>query len=231
MISEHNSAASTLVGAVPTMVLDLDGTLVDSVPDLTAAVNHMLVARGLAPYGEADVKGMVGDGTPKLVARAFAGRATPEDATGHADFLTYYAAHTTDITRPFPGVPETLATLSAAGWRLAVCTNKPEGPARTLLGNLGLAPFFVAVGGGDSFPFRKPDPRFLSAVLDAAGADRRYAVMVGDHPNDVNAAAGVGIRSIFAAWGYCPRESGAHATAVAERFPELATLAPRMLGL
>ena len=223
MISEHDKAA-------PTLMLDLDGTLVDSVPDLAAAINRMLAPRGLAPYSEPEIKAMVGDGTPKLVERAFAGRHTPEDATAHADFLADYALHTTDVTRPFPGVPETLARLSDSGWRLVVCTNKPEAPARTLLANLGLLGFFSTLGGGDSFPFRKPDPRFLAATLDAAGATQNRAIMVGDHPNDINGAAGIGIPSIFAAWGYSPLEAGSHATATATHFTDLADIAPRLIA-
>lgn len=224
MISEHDNA-------VPTLMLDLDGTLVDSVPDLAAAINRMLAARGLAPYSEPEIKAMVGDGTPKLVERAFAGRPAPEDSSAHADFLADYAAHTTDVTRPFPGVPETLARLSKTGWRLVVCTNKPEAPARTLLANLGLLPFFATIGGGDSYPFRKPDPRFLDATLQAAGADKKRAIMVGDHPNDVNGAAGIGIPSIFAAWGYSPLAAGSHATATATHFTDLPDIAARLIGL
>ncbi|HEY0419979.1 MAG TPA: HAD-IA family hydrolase, partial [Acetobacteraceae bacterium] len=120
-------------------------------------------------------------------------------------------------------------TLAAGGWRLAVCTNKPVGPARSLLEALGLARFFAAVGGGDSYPVRKPDPRHLLATLAEAGGDAARTLMTGDHHNDVLAAAGAGMPAIFAAWGYGPREAGHGAAAVAESFAELPGLAERIL--
>jgi phosphoglycolate phosphatase len=95
--------------------------------------------------------------------------------------------------------------LGNAGWRLAVCTNKPEAAARVLLSGLGLDRHFSALGGGDSFPMRKPDPGHLRATLAAAGAAPEQAVMIGDHANDMLAARGAGVRAIFAGWGYGPQ--------------------------
>ncbi|CAH2599428.1 Phosphoglycolate phosphatase [Rhodovastum atsumiense] len=212
-----------------TLVLDLDGTLVDSVPDLTAALNRLMATRDLPGFPEPEVMRMVGDGAGVLLQRAFAARGRSPDATALADFLADYGANAAVHTRAFPDVPETLQRLTDLGWRLAVCTNKPEAPARTLLGALGLARFFAAIGGGDSFPVRKPDPAHLLATLTAAGGTPAQAVMAGDHHNDVLAAKGLGMPAIFAAWGYGSAEVGQTANAVAARFSELPEIAARLL--
>ena len=201
-------------------VFDLDGTLLDSAPDIHAAINRVLERRGLAPYALAEVKRMIGDGTKVLVERALAGRGLGFDAACHAEFVADDAISQARLTRPFEGIAEVLAGLEAAGWRLAVCTNKPEGPARGLLDSLGLAGRFAAIGGGDSFPVRKPDPAHLHATLAAAGGDTAGAVMIGDHRNDVQAAAGAGVPCIFAAWGYGPVEM-ADGAPVAQRPADL----------
>lgn len=212
----------------PLMVFDLDGTLVDSVPDLAAAVNRLMRTRGLAPLALAQVAAMVGDGVRVLLERAFAAHGRTPDAAALADFMVDYGAHAAEETQPYPGVVVTLRAFAAQGWRMAVCTNKPEAPARTLLAALGLDGFFAAVGGGDSFPVRKPDPGHLRATIAAAGGDPAHAVMVGDHHNDVLAAAGLGMPCIFAAWGYGPAATGAHAAATATAFAELPELAGRL---
>ena len=121
-----------------------------------------------------------------------------------------------------------LHTLAREGWRLAVCTNKPEKAARTLLAALGLAALFAAVGGGDSFPVRKPDPAHLLATLQAAAGEPGHAVMAGDHANDVAAARGAGVPCIFAAWGYGPPAMAEGAAAVARDFVELTVIARRL---
>jgi len=214
----------------PLMVFDLDGTLVDSVPDLAAALNRLMASRELAPFGRAQVAGFVGDGVRVLLERAFAARGTAPDGAALADFMGDYGAHAAVETEPYPGVRDTLERFAAAGWRMAVCTNKPEAPARTLLKALDLARFFAAVGGGDSYPMRKPDPGHLRATIEAAGGLPGAAVMAGDHHNDVLSAAGLGMPSIFAAWGYGPADTGDHASATARAFPELFDLAVRLRG-
>ena len=213
-----------------TLVLDLDGTLVDSVPDLTTALNRLMAARHLPGFAEAEVVRLVGDGALALVERAFAARGQATDAAALPDFLADYGAHAAVRTRAFPGVPETLRALAGAGWTLAVCTNKPEAPARALLAALDLDGFFAAIGGGDSFPVRKPDPGHLLATLQAAGGSPARAVMAGDHHNDLLAAAGLGMPAIFAAWGYGGPEIGGQAAAVAQHFSELPAIATRLLG-
>jgi HAD superfamily hydrolase (TIGR01509 family) len=128
-------------------------------------------------------------------------RRRPDEAA-IAAFLDDLEANSAVLTRPYPGIPETLDALAVAGWGLAICTNKPIAATRALLDTLGLAPRFAVVLGGDSLPIRKPDPGHIRGVLQAAGADAAEAVMIGDHQNDLRAAADAGVRSVFAAWGY-----------------------------
>ncbi len=212
-----------------TLLLDLDGTLVDSVPDLCAALNRLLRSRATAGLSYIETAAMVGDGTEALVARAFAARGMRQDNTALDDFLRDYGAHAAVETRAYPGVATTLEALTAAGWRLAVCTNKPVAPARALLSALGLAERFCTIGGGDSFSVRKPDPGHLLATLAAAGGTIGQAVMAGDHANDVAAARGAGLPCIFAAWGYGPSAMAAGSAAIAERFDQLPAIAERLL--
>ncbi len=211
------------------LVLDLDGTLVHTVPDLAAALNRLMAARGLPLFDHPATAAMVGDGVAKLVERAFAARGVDQDGAALAEFSDDYARHAAVESGLFPGVAATLQALAAEGWRLAVCTNKPEGAARSLLDALGLSPLLAAVGGGDSFPVRKPDPAHLLATLDAAGGAPARAVMAGDHANDVQAARGAGLPCIFAAWGYGPPAMAEGAIAVADDIVAMADIARRLL--
>lgn len=213
-----------------TLILDLDGTLIDSVPDLTAALNHLMEARRLPPFTEAETARMVGDGTRRLVERAFAARDRLADDDASAEFLVEYGARVAVASRPYPGVEATLRRLFEAGWRLGVCTNKPEFLARALLEAFGLAGFFRAIGGGDSFPTRKPDPAHLLATVRAVGGCAKRAVMAGDHRNDILAATGAGLPCIFAAWGYGTTGMAEGAAAVAEEFADLPPIACRLLS-
>jgi len=211
------------------LVLDLDGTLVDSAPDLAAALNRLMAARGLAPLGLSEVTTMVGDGVRVLLQRAFAARGkTPEEADYDA-YAADYGANFAVATRPFHGALAALQLMSTQGWRFAVCTNKPEAMARDVLAATGLAPFIAAVGGGDSFPVRKPDPAHLLATLAAAGAEPAHAVMIGDHRNDILAANGAGIPGIFAAWGYGTPAMAEGAAAIAHGFAEVPAIAAGLL--
>ena len=214
---------------IRTLLLDLDGTLVHSVPDLAAALNRLMRARALAGFSHPETAAMVGDGVAKLVERAFAARSRTPDAGAVAEFSADYLLHAAVETRPYPGVADGLRGLAGEGWKLAVCTNKPEHAARTLLAALGLASLFAAIGGGDSFPVRKPDPAHLLATLRAAGGDPAHAVMAGDHANDVAAARGAGLPCIFAAWGYGPLAMAQGAAAIAGDFDELVTIVRRLV--
>lgn len=211
-------------------MLDLDGTLVDTVPDLASALNRLMAAHGLAPFSLAETAAMVGDGVAKLMEHAFAARGRVSDAAAVAAFSADYTAHVAVASKLYPGVAETLGGLAGDGWRLAVCTNKPEAAARALLAAVGLAPLFAAVGGGDSFPVRKPNPAHLLATLRAAGGEPGLAVMGGDHRNDVLAARGAGVPCVFAAWGYGSPAMAEGAVAVAHDFVELGTIARKLLA-
>lgn len=214
--------------AARTLVFDLDGTLVDTVPDLVAALNRLMAGRDLPPFTRLEVAAMVGDGAAALIQRAFAARARQPDAAALDEFLADYGANAARDSRAYPGVDATLSLLAGHGWRLAICTNKPEAHARRLLVALGLDHYFAAIGGGDSFPTRKPDPAHLLATIAAAGGTVASALLAGDHRNDVTAAAGAGIPCIFAAWGYGLPSMAEGAAAVATRFTELPDLAERL---
>jgi phosphoglycolate phosphatase len=214
----------------PIAVFDLDGTLVDSAPDIHAALDRLMAHLGLPGFTRPEVVGMIGDGVRVLVERALAARGRAFDAAALDAFSTDYTARAAEATALFAGIPEVLAGLQAAGWRLAVCTNKPAAATAALLGARGLAGRFAAVGGGDSFPVRKPDPGHVLATLAAAGGDAARAVMIGDHRNDVLAARGAGLPCIFAGWGYGPPAMAEGAAAVAARPGDLATLLPALLG-
>jgi len=201
--------------AAPLLVFDLDGTLVDSVADLADAANRLLARHGQKPLREAEVRRMVGDGVPALVRRAMAARGLEPGEDDIPAFTRDYIAHAADRSRPFDGIPEMLERARAGGWRLAVCTNKPVDAARALLAALGLGDSFDVIGGGDSFPVRKPDPRHLLSTIERAGGAPERSVMVGDHHNDVAAGNGAGVPVIFAAWGYGTEAMQAGADAVA----------------
>jgi len=212
-----------------TLLLDLDGTLVDTVPDLAAAVNRLMRSRGLPVFTQPQVAAMVGDGVAVLTARAFAARDVQPDAAAVADLTADYTANVAVASRLYPGVLPVLTALMRQGWRLAVCTNKPEKAARLLLHSVGVLPLLYAVGGGDSFAWRKPDPAHLLATLCKAGGKADAALMVGDHHNDVVAASGAGVRCIFAGWGYGPIGMAEGSAAVARTIAEVAEIANRLL--
>ncbi len=189
-----------------TIVFDLDGTLIDSAPDLAEALNRVLADNGLPPVTPPSVRRMVGEGAAAMIARGFAAAGRPvEDPPPDRlrdSFLSHYADCLDESTRPWPGAVEALEALAAAGHRLAVCTNKPEAMSRTLLDRLDLARFFRAVLGGDSLAVRKPDPRHLTATIRQAGGAATDAVMVGDSIADVDAARAAGVPVVVVTFGY-----------------------------
>jgi phosphoglycolate phosphatase len=213
---------------VRTLLLDLDGTLVDSVPDLAAALNRLMHGRGLPAFSHQQVTAMVGDGVDVLVARAFAAHGRQPDGTAVAEMSADYAAHVAVGSKLFPDVLPVLTGLVSQDWRLAVCTNKPEQSARVLLQAVELLPLLSAVGGGDSFSSRKPDPGHLLGTLARAGGSTDAAVMLGDHRNDMVAARSAGIPGIFAGWGYGPMEMAEGSAAIARDMSEAAAIANRL---
>ncbi|MCW8308136.1 HAD-IIIA family hydrolase [Acidiphilium sp. PA] len=184
------------------VVFDLDGTLIDSLPDLAAALNRSLSRYDYPPLSRSDVGPMVGDGAKVLLQKGYAARGSKPTAEDEAIFLADYEAHVTDLTEPYAGIPEALARLTAQGYQLGLCTNKPEVSARKVLAALDLDRFFPVVIGGDATPYRKPDPRHLAAVLAAMAIQTDRAIMIGDHANDMATAAGLGVATIFVDWGY-----------------------------
>jgi phosphoglycolate phosphatase len=215
------------------LVFDLDGTLVDSVPDLHAALNEMLRERGRRPLSPPQVKRMVGDGVPTLVARALAasGADAAEAATALPRFLEIYEANAADLTRPYPGVPETLTALRRRGYRTAICTNKPQRATIAVMQGLGLLPLFDGIAGGDRFPVKKPHPDHLLRLIAELGAEPRASAMIGDNENDAAAARAVGLPLVLMRYGYSrvdPESLGADA--LLDHFSELPPALER-LGL
>jgi phosphoglycolate phosphatase len=186
------------------LVFDLDGTLVDSVPDLRTALNQMLRERGHRPLSTAEVKGMVGDGVPALVARALAasGAAPVEVKAALPRFLELYETNAATLTQAYPGVPETLIALRRRGYRTAICTNKPQNATLAVLQGLDLAPLFDGVAGGDRFSVRKPDPGHLLALISELGAEREATAMIGDNENDAAAARAAAVPFVLMRYGY-----------------------------
>ncbi|WP_341912762.1 phosphoglycolate phosphatase [Ferrovibrio terrae] len=188
------------------ILFDLDGTLVDTAPDLAAATDYALDRAGRPAIGLDAVRSMVGDGARALLEKGFrASGGMPEPdlfETAFNDFLIYYGRHLASTSRPFPGVVSCLAALAERDYALAVCTNKPEGLSRSLLDQLGLSDFFGAVVGGDSLAMRKPDPGHLHGTLERLGPAFDWAAMVGDSANDVNAAKAAGLPCVVVSFGY-----------------------------
>jgi len=188
----------------PDLVFDLDGTLIDSAPDLHAALNRLMETLGRRMLDLSEVIPMIGDGVPMLVTRAL--EATGGVPGDYDDILkqyhAIYGAAVADLTAPFPGVAETLATLQQAGHRMGVCTNKPAAASHAVLEALGLARYFSAVAGGDSLPVRKPDAGHLLGILDMLGSAPARAVMIGDSHNDIQVALNAKVRSIAVSYGY-----------------------------
>jgi phosphoglycolate phosphatase len=186
------------------ILFDLDGTLVDSAADLREALNALLAEEELPPLSTDAVKGIIGDGVAKLVERALAVRGRELDRLDErvARFMELYEPNAARLTRPYPGVPETLAALRSAGMRLAVVTNKPQAATLRILEALGVGGFFQAVVGGDTLTKRKPDPAPLLHAIATLGARPGETVMVGDNHHDVAAAHAAGLPAVIVTYGY-----------------------------
>lgn len=190
----------------PLVVFDLDGTLVDTAPDLVASLNHTIAAHGLAPVGYDDLTHLVGHGARAMIERAFRLRGHPLDEAELPAmlnrFIEHYLAGMPGESRPYPGLTDALDSLREAGMMLAVCTNKMEGLARPLIEGLGLGGYFAAITGGDTFTVRKPDAGHLTGTVARAGGDIARTVMVGDSLNDLKVAVNAGVPSIGVPFGY-----------------------------
>ena len=190
----------------PTVVFDLDGTLVDTAPDLINALNFVLGREGLPAVPIKSARNMIGAGARKLIERGLEldGRqAGPADIIRLTnDFIDHYAAHIADESRPFEGVEDALDALSARGHRFAVCTNKLEWLSKLLLDRLGLSARFSAICGADTFGVSKPDPAILQQTVMRAGGQLASTVMVGDAGPDIGVARRAGVPVIGVEFGY-----------------------------
>jgi phosphoglycolate phosphatase len=188
------------------VVFDLDGTLVDTAPDLINALNFVLEREGLPPVPLHAARNMIGAGARRLIERGLEleGRsASPEDITRlTGDFIDHYAAHIADVSRPFEGLETALDDLTALGYRFAVCTNKLEWLSRLLLDQLGLSARFSAICGADTFGVSKPDPVILRQTVARAGGELSSAIMVGDAGPDIGVARRAGVPVIGVEFGY-----------------------------
>ncbi|NVN86917.1 MAG: HAD-IA family hydrolase [Rhodopseudomonas sp.] len=200
------------------VVFDLDGTLVDTAPDLINALNHILNREGMPSVPIAAARNMIGQGAKRLLERGLEldGRtfSPPDMARLTDDFIAYYADHIADESRPFDGLEATLDELSGLGYRFAVCTNKLEWLSKLLLDRLDLSSRFAAICGADTFGVAKPDPTILRQTVAKAGGVLASAVMVGDAGPDVGVARRAGIPVIGVEFGYTE-------TPIAELNPDL----------
>jgi len=226
------------------LVFDLDGTLIDSRLDLIHSVNAMLRHFQCPELDGDQIASYVGDGAPALVRRALAAEKEGEDEAFFRSaleyFLGYYRLHKLDHTTVYEGVPETLAGLANgshgvstpgagkspdSGTRrlMAVLSNKPVGPSRAIVEALGMAPFFVHVYGGNSFPTKKPDPLGLRTLLEQTGVPAEQALMIGDSSIDVLTGQNAGLWTCGVTYGFAPRS-------LEEVPPDVLVDRPRELG-
>jgi len=213
---------------------DLDGTLIDSVPDLALAVNEMLHRLGRTPFEEETIRYWVGNGAQTLVKRALLGKrdieASHVDETlfpeAHRIFLEAYGRHLCKATKPYPAVVETLRTLKAEGYRLSIITNKPSQFVEPILAELGFGNLIESYLGGDSLVSKKPDPLPLIHMCQTMDLSIEESIMVGDSKNDILAANACGMQSIGVSYGYNYGEDiqTYQPTAVIDTFEKILTL-------
>jgi phosphoglycolate phosphatase len=194
---------------VPLLVFDLDGTLVDTAPDLVDTLNVVFAREGMPPVPYEEARMMIGGGAKAMLVRGLEteGRAVTPDLLDRlfGDFLAHYADHIAARSRPFPGLIDALDVLAARGHRFAICTNKLEALSVLLLKELGLAGRFAAICGQDTFGMQKPDPEILRRTIAVAGGMPGGAVMIGDSATDIRTARAAGIPVIAVDFGYSER--------------------------
>jgi phosphoglycolate phosphatase len=226
-------AARPLDGAV--IAFDLDGTLVDTAPDLIGTVNHLLVDEGLSPLPLAEARPFIGHGARPLIQRGFqaAGQTLHPARLQQLfeRFIPHYLGRIADESRPFPGCEAALDALTDEGAKLAVCTNKPTDLSVALLEALGLASRFAAIVGPDAAGAAKPDPRHLEAAVDAAGGMMDRVILVGDSATDAGAARAARAGLILVSFGYTEIPAAdLHADELIHSFDELPAACLRLLG-
>ena len=220
---------------VPLAVFDLDGTLVDTAPDLVATLNVIFAREGLPPVAYDAARNMVGGGARSMIERGLVaeGRklATPAVDKLVKDFIEHYAAHIADQSRPFPGLETALDELETGGCRLAVCTNKLEWLAVRLLDALGLSKRFVAICGADTFGLQKPNPELLQRTIARCDGRVEQAVMIGDSISDIAMAKAAGVPVIAVDYGYTETPVGQLSPdRVISAFPDLPSVVFDLLG-
>ena len=189
-----------------TIVFDLDGTLIDTAPDLIGSVNHMLARMGLSPVEAARIRPEISFGARRMLEKALeihkVTQSEKELDRLHAEYLVHYEENIAVLSRPFPQLVDVLDRLDARGARLAVCTNKWEGLARKLLAQLQLEQRFAAITGRDTFDVFKPDPGHLLGTIERAGGIPGRAVMIGDSDTDIRTAKAARIPVVAVSFGY-----------------------------
>jgi phosphoglycolate phosphatase len=193
---------------VDALIFDLDGTLVDTAPDLWAATNHVMRRLGRRPLQVAEVRAFVGHGAKALIARGCeatgeAVKADELDSLYH-EFIAYYTAHIADASKPYPGLLTFLDKARDSGFAMAVCTNKLEGLSVRLIEALGLMPYFGAIVGPDTIGIAKPDPAPLREALRRIGREGGSGVMFGDSETDIRTAQNAGMPVVAVSFGYTP---------------------------
>jgi phosphoglycolate phosphatase len=206
-----------------TIVFDLDGTLVDTAPDLTHALNYALARQGQPPVSAETVRSLVGMGALVMIEEGLRRAGVTADLQSMlGDFLVHYEANIAAESRPFPGAIEVLDRLRDEGATLAVCTNKRESLSRRLLQALELEGYFSAIAGRDTFPVAKPDPGHLTGTIKLAGGDPSRAVMIGDSDIDVRTAKAASVPVVLVSFGYAANKvEGQAPEAVIDHFDEL----------
>ncbi len=201
------------------VIFDLDGTLIDSAPDIHAAANRLMARHGFALFTPAQTRSFIGSGVPHFIDRCLRARDKAQDADLHAqlveEFMAEYETSVT-LTEVYPGVPEALSRLASDGVLMGLCTNKPQGPARAALLHLGLSEHFPVILGGDSLPVHKPDPAPLLATVKAIG--RHDVIFVGDSEVDAETAQRAGVPFALYTEGY--RKTAVHDIAHAYAFSD-----------
>ena len=194
---------------LPLLVFDLDGTLVDTAPDLVDTLNVVFEREGMPPVPYDDARMMIGGGAKAMLVRGLEaeGRAVTSELLDRlfGDFLAYYADHIAVRSRPFPGLIDALDVLATRGHSFAVCTNKLEALSVLLLNEVGLVGRFAAICGQDTFGIQKPDPEVLRRTIASAGGTPENAVMIGDSATDIRTAQAAGIPVIAVDFGYSER--------------------------
>jgi len=217
-------------------IFDLDGTLVDTAPDLQASLNTILSRHGLPPLEIGELRHLVGRGARNLLTEAFrrsGATVSPAQLELLYDaFIAEYGSHAAVSSRPYPGVIETLAQLKSEAVRMAVLTNKPHGPTQTLIRELGLADFFGAVFGQGLRPYLKPDPRLFEAVVSELGGRGDGVVVVGDSTTDVETARAGRAPVILMSYGYTPEPAASlGADLVLDDFRDVPAAGRRLLRM